>query len=153
MIPGQASAPTSAPAPAPTPTAPPVTQSANLEREKTIIAKGFPTSRDENVRIHHLWGPYWRVNIHDTTQGNYITKSAFVKLTGNNVQIIEGVCFEEKLRVVLGLVEDKPRKIKLDGDQKTSTVGAHRFDPGVKFVQMRFDGQFLNKATHNKLAP
>jgi len=61
--------------------------------------------------------------------------------------------FEEKIRIALGLVEstDKPVRVKLEGESKTSAEGAHRPDKGVKFVQMKYDDQFKTKENDRSL--
>lgn len=55
--------------------------------------------------------------------------------------------FEDKLKIALGLLEskDKPEKVKIEGDSKKTASGAHRFDDGVKFIQMKADDQFKTK--------
>lgn len=57
--------------------------------------------------------------------------------------------FEEKLHQAL--TEEKPVLPKPEGEQKKTKAGAHRFDDGVKFTQMRVDDQFKTKEDPNTL--
>lgn len=54
--------------------------------------------------------------------------------------------FENLLSEALGLNESKdaPQEFKHDGENKKTKAGAHRFDDGIKFVQMKHDDQFKN---------
>lgn len=63
---------------------------------------------------------------------------------------------EDLLDEALGLLNeavDKPEPPKPEGEEMASTEGAHRPDKGAKFIQMRYDDQFLTKANHKTLKP
>ena len=58
-----------------------------------------------------------------------------------------------RLDEALGLVEsaDKPVMFKHEGLRKKSQAGAHRFDKGVDYSQMEFDGKWGTKSKQDKL--
>lgn len=61
---------------------------------------------------------------------------------------------ENRLDLALGLIAeeaDAPHPPKLEGEKKTSAKGAHRFDDGVKFVQMKYDDQFMHKGDYHTI--
>ena len=59
---------------------------------------------------------------------------------------------EELLNAALGIKEEaEPKPIKPEGEEHTSAAGAHRFDKGVKFIQMTLDSRFGHKANEKSL--
>jgi hypothetical protein len=57
----------------------------------------------------------------------------------------------QALDTILNLNEEKdaPKLFKHDGLNKKTASGAHRFDDGIKFTQMRHDDQFKNGSVKN----
>ena len=58
-----------------------------------------------------------------------------------------------RLDEALGLMEsvDEPVLFKHEGLRKKSQAGAHRFDKGVEYIQMEFDGKWGTKSKQDKL--
>jgi hypothetical protein len=63
--------------------------------------------------------------------------------------------FEEELERALGINEEKdsPTQFKHKGTSKKTQGAAHRFDKGVKFVEMKYDDQFKTGKKGTNLTP
>lgn len=62
--------------------------------------------------------------------------------------------FEHKLKIALGLIKeesDSPVKFKPDGKKRKTSAGAHRFDDGVDYYQMKNDWTWNHKADENTI--
>jgi hypothetical protein len=46
---------------------------------------------------------------------------------------------------------DEPVLFKHEGLRKKSQAGAHRFDKGIEYIQMEFDGKWGTKSKQDKL--
>jgi len=59
----------------------------------------------------------------------------------------------KRLDEALGLMEsvDEPVLFKHEGLRKKTQAGAHRFDKGVEYDQMEFDGKWGTKSKQDKL--
>jgi hypothetical protein len=56
--------------------------------DEVLVEQAFPARDGEIRRIHHLWGPCYRLDFHQTQNANYIGRSYFVLVRGVKVEVL-----------------------------------------------------------------